>query len=298
MRFAFWLCVTASTVSISAQSPAPVPAAAPLAFEVVSVKPSQASDRIGLGNSPGGVTFTNVPLRTIILQAYRLQDFDLVNAPAWTSTERFDVTARTGKPGLTDDERREMLRTLLADRFKLKAHTETREAQIYTLTVARADGKLGAGLTSSTVNCAERRGAPPPPAPRPPDPSQPMQIPEMECGMMMGMTPAGQMMSGGGLAFTQIVQLIATNLGRPVVDKTGLTGNYNIRMRFLSDRPGLPGLPPPPRAPGPAPTLAPGVEEAPTLPTAVQEQLGLKLEATRGPAPVLIVDSVERPTAD
>ena len=108
------------------------------------------------------------------------------------------------------------------------------------------------------------------------------------------MTPTVSILRGGSVAFSEIVRLIATNLGRPVIDRTGLTGAFNIEMRFHSDSPGLPGMP------VRAPRSGVGVPDGsvPSLMTAVGEQLGLKLESGRAPVPVQIVDEVERPTED
>jgi uncharacterized protein (TIGR03435 family) len=268
----------------------------PPAFEVASVKANRSGEnRVGFGFPPGGLTATNMPVRALIIQAYRLQEYELVNLPGWAADERFDVTARSSHPQASADERRVMLQALLADRFKLRMHPETREMAMYSLVFARDDQRLGPGLTPSPIDCAARsRGTEPsaaaPPAPTPPAGEQPLP----ECGISLGMTPAASFLRGGSVAFPEIVRLIATNLGRPVVDKTGLVGAFNIRMRFHSQSSGLPGMPV--RPPGGA--AATPDDSVPSLTTAVQEQLGLKLEPGRAPVPIQVVDSVERPTED
>jgi uncharacterized protein (TIGR03435 family) len=179
------------------------------------------------------------------------------------------------------------MKALLADRFKLVTHTEKREQQMFTLVLARTDRKLGEKMTSSGADCSPSgpngrgRGAAALPAPgeRP------------KCGFMIG---PGRLFAGG-----QTMAAFATNLSRfvggIVVDKTGLLGSYDIELSFAPD-PGInfAGRDLPPQ-PGPAPVAA---SDAPSIFAAVQEQLGLKLEASKGPIEVLVVDSVEKPTQD
>jgi uncharacterized protein (TIGR03435 family) len=180
-----------------------------------------------------------------------------------------------------------MLRNLMADRFKLRVHRETREMPIYALVLARSDGTLGPQLRPAAVDCAAlagQRGRGGPPAPlqageRPP------------CGMRIG---PGNMM-GGGLALSQLANSLSPFAQRVVVDRTGLTGNFDLDLTWTPDQipqappGGLPaGVPPPP----------PIDPNGPSLFTALQEQLGLKLDSVRGPVEVLVIDSVEQPTAD
>jgi uncharacterized protein (TIGR03435 family) len=172
-----------------------------------------------------------------------------------------------------------MLRALLAERFKLKVHTETRERPVYQLLVARADGRLGSRLTKSTVDCqalgARAGGAPASP------PQSPTGRPV--CGLRMG--PG--IFSGGNVSMTGFANALSKFAGRPVVDKTGLAGNWDLEVEYLPEQiPNLNGAP------------APVNPDAPSLFTALQEQLGLKLEAQRGGVDILVIDSVERPTPD
>ena len=262
-------------------------------FDVASVKINRSGEtRIGFGFPPGGLTATNMPLRSLIIQAYKLQDYELVNLPSWTADERFDIAAKSANAQASGEERLVMLRALLADRFKLKMHGETREMAMYWLVIARDDKRLGPNLSPSDVDCVARSRSPQTTPAAPPRPSEPPPLPE--CGISLGMTPAVSVLRGGSVAFPDIVRLIATNLGRPVVNRTELTGAFNIEMRFHSQSPGLPGMPVPPPGRGSA---APD-DSVPSLTTAVQEQLGLKLESGRGPVPVQVVDSVERAGED
>lgn len=262
-------------------------------FEVASVRENTSGDgKIAFGIQPGGrFNAVNVPLWDLIRQAYAVQRTQIVGAPDWTETARFDVVAKAegdiprSGPGAPLGPLNFMVQDLLEDRFKLRAHRETRELPIYALTLARSDRKLGAGLRPSTVDCAAMRGrggrggfAPGPPAPgeRP------------TCGMRMA--PNGVM--AGGILLTQLTQVLSQVTQRMVIDRTGLEGNFDVELSFTPDR--MPQGPPPPGAP-PLPSIDPN---GPSLYTAVQEQLGLKLESERAPVEVLVIDHVERPTPD
>ena len=265
-------------------------------FEVASVKPNKSGDmRVMFGMQPGGrFTATNAPLVALIRQAYQLQNFQLVGAPDWINNERFDIVAKAEgdvaptPPGAVGPMQL-MMRNLLAERFKLVTHRETREMPIYALVLARADGKLGPQLRPAAVDCAammrERgRGAPPPSFPPPGE--------RMQCGMRIG--PG--VMNGGGFPMSQFAQTLSQFVQRIVVDRTGLTGNYDLDLTYTPD-PSLqagPGGPPPPGAPA----LPPVDLNGPSIFTAVQEQLGLKLESERGQVEVMVVDGVDRPTPD
>jgi uncharacterized protein (TIGR03435 family) len=269
-------------------------AASDAAFEVASVKSNKSGQPfVQIGMAPGGrFTATNVPLRQMILMAYQLQPFQIEGAPAWITTERFDVVAKgsgplaPAAPG-TPGPIQLMMKSLLADRFKLVAHIEKKEMPIYALVMARSDGRLGPQLKASTIDCtavnASRRGGPPP---GPPD----FNGPAPQCGMMV--RPGG--VKAGGVPINQILQLLSQNVQRIVVDRTGLTGTYDVDLTWTPEQiPQGRG-----DAPPGAPALPPIDPNGPSLFTALQEQLGLKLDSTRGPVDVLVVDKVERPTED
>jgi uncharacterized protein (TIGR03435 family) len=282
--------VLLEALNIAAQSPAP--ATDGPRFEVASVKPNTSGDqRVMVNMQPGGrYTATNVPLRFLIQNAYRLQPFQLVGGPDWIGTERFDISAKAEgefpppTPGGPPSPAQLMMRALLEERFHLTVHQETREMPIYALTVARADGKLGTQLRLSTVDCAAlgaaRRGGPPP---SPPPPGE-----RPRCGIRMA---PGQV-AGGGFPLSQLANTLSQSLQRVVVDRTGLAGNFDFDLTWTPDQ--MPSGPPPPGAP-PLPAIDPN---GASIFTAVQEQLGLKLESTRGPVDVLVIDRVERPTPD
>ena len=249
-------------------------------FDVVSVKANRSGEtRTGYQTPPGRLQATNVPLRFLIRNAYRIPEPRIVGGPDWIGTDRFDVVATTSMEGLTADSRRQMLRALLAERFRLTAHTETRELPIYSLLLVRSNGTLGPNLKASSTVCA-------PGASR-------MAGARVECGLLVSQSPASASLRGGGIPFGDFVRMLGDYLDRPVVDGTGLTGAFDLELQFTADRGAVPGS----AAPGGL-TAARSPDEIPSIFTAVQEQLGLRLEATKGPAEVLVIDRVERPTPD
>jgi uncharacterized protein (TIGR03435 family) len=268
-------------------SPAGVGAAS-LTFEVASVKPNKSGDqRVMIQMPPNGrYTATNVALRMLLRQAFDVQDFQIVGGPNWLATDRFDIVAKP-PDGITGPEQiRPMMRALLADRFKLVAHNETREMPIFSLVVARPDGKLGPKLSDAKVDCearfaAARRGGPPSAFPAPGQP--------IECGFMIG--PGN--MNVGGMPMLELARSLSPMVGRIVIDKTGLKGRYDFQMTYAPEGRGFgPG-------PGPGGAEPPPVDpNTPSLFTALQEQLGLKLESERGPVDVVVIDRIEQPTED
>jgi bla regulator protein blaR1 len=260
--------------------------AASLTFDVASVKPNKSGDQRVMIQMPptGRYTATNIALRMMLRQAYDVQDFQIVGGPNWLASDRFDIVAKP-PDGMTGPEQiRPMLRALLADRFKLVAHNETREMPIYSLVVARADGKLGPKLSAAKVDCearfsGARRGGPPPDFPTAGQP--------MECGFMMG--PGN--MNVGGMPMLELARSLSPMVGRIVIDKTGLKGRYDFQMTYAPEGRGFGG--------GPAGADAPPVDpNTPSLFTALQEQLGLKLESERGPVDVVVIDRIDQPTED
>ena len=281
-------------VNLVAQAPAP--AESPK-FEVASVRPNTSGDNREMFQVlPGGrYNGINIPPRLLIMNAYGLQPQQLVGAPDWISSERFDIVAKAegdlGPPVSRDGPSRLqlMIRALLEERFKLKVHREPREVPVYALVLARPDGRLGSGLTVSTVDCealaASRRSGPPPDVPKPGERPQ--------CGARVGF---GEL-TAGGQPLLELVSLLSSTVGRSVVDRTGLTGRYDIMLRWTPDRVLQ-------RAAGAAagePIRVNGVEidpNGPSIFTALQEQLGLKLESERGTVEALVIDHIERPTPD
>jgi uncharacterized protein (TIGR03435 family) len=284
--------VISGVTVLSAQAPGAQPATP--AFDVASVKRNTSnSDMATYSVQPSGrVTILNIPLRQLIVRAFQVQPFQIVDGPDWVDTENFDVNA-VAPAGASPITVSAMLQTLLRDRFKLQTRRATRELPAFVLTLARTYGRLSAAVKPAAADCetdgrsrtdvtaAEGRQA------------LPGLPPTLASGVISGCrwmrTPgwlmvAGQPMSSVATALTQ-------QLGQFVVDRTGLQGNYDFSLSFMPENrgPQVSALPP----------EFPHVNaDAPSLFTALREQLGLKLESGRVPVEVLVIDSIERPTPD
>jgi uncharacterized protein (TIGR03435 family) len=266
----------------------PLPSATEPRFEVASVKRStEASGKVRVGDQvwssvgakflPGG-TFeaVNATLGSFIRLAYGLREFQTVGGPEWVDADRFDIQAR-GPQGAVESEAPRRLQSLLAERFALKVHRETRDRPIYALVLARANGSLGprlrqsqgppaaAGLAAAGGQCT------------PPGPPGPVNM--RLCGVTMA---------------ALVDTFLPIYTGRRVVDRTGLTGGFDLALHFDS-RP-IPGVGPGGGLPLSPQAAEPAATDAVSLFTALEEQLGLKLEPQTGPAEVLVIDHVERPT--
>ncbi len=230
---------------------------------------------------------TNVTLESMIRMSYRLQESQLVGGPAWIYRERFDIAATVAGGQVSDFAPR--MQSLLAERFNLKVHHETRDLPIYALVTARSDAPLGPQLTPAAADCAaaqRARSGLAPLAPRQPD-GRPT------CGTTVKM---GRV-TGGGVSMQQMAQVLAQFTGRTVIDRTGLSGAFDYDLEFAPD-PAVRG-----RGPGGGLSVGPTSESTtPLTPrgvsifSAVQEQLGLRLDAQRGPVAVVVVDDARRPT--
>jgi uncharacterized protein (TIGR03435 family) len=297
------------SVPIGGQQPPPPPWDAPhLQFDVASVKTNKSGpNMMSMRSLPTSFTMTNLPLRLLITQAYRLSGYQLVGGPSWIDSERFDIVAKAPE-GSRPDQTALMLRGLLAERFKLKVHGEMRDTQIYALTLARSDGKLGPKLSKSTDDCekilAERRaaavaarGSGPGPVPL----TMPGPNERPVCSMNMRPTPMPNglplmTLRAGGQPLQLLVNQISLGLNKRVIDRTGLAGLYDFEVQFSMAAMGG-QMPLTTQAPGTGNTLAAPIDDGPTIFDAVRE-LGLKLEPERGPVEHLVIDSVERPTED
>jgi uncharacterized protein (TIGR03435 family) len=260
-----------------------------LVFEVASVKPTRSGAPLPFVRSPGRFT-ARAPLSVLIQNAYQLlQDGQLIGGPGWLTSDRFDIVATaSGSP--SPDQISAMLRALLADRFKLVVHTETRELPIYALVLARDDRRLGARIRPAAADCPGPRGGADGPTPAPSRPGG-----RTPCGMRFG---RGNV-AAEGIPLALVADRLASLVGRVVVDKTELEGNFDLDLDWTPDNWRMAQLPPdasqlPPDAPQ-IPAVDPN---GPSLFTALQEQLGLKLEPTRGAVDVLVIDSVSQPTPD
>jgi uncharacterized protein (TIGR03435 family) len=251
--------------------------AAPLTFEVASIKPS-APDARGtmIRFMPGGgLTVTNATLRMLLTLAYDVRDFQVSGGPGWVGSERYDINARAERSAnsepvpeeprkMTDEQRRtiqqqmqQRLQALLAERFQLAIHRETKEAPVYALVVAKSGSKL-----------QESKG----------------DGPRLRMGR-------GEV-SGQGALMEMLANILSNQLGRPVLDKTGLQGKYDFKLEFTPD---------PGQAAGPFGGLGPGPDappppdpNGPSIFAAIQEQLGLRLDSQKGPVEMVVIDRVEK----
>ena len=265
-------------------------------LEVVSVKPAApGAQNPSVQISPSGrVTWTNVTLQAMVSAAYQRSRWDsheIAGGPNWFSQARFDVVAVApgGLPRPDADgfpsQLLAMFRAVLEDRFKLVTHWDTREGPIFNLVLDRADRRLGPKLVPVAVDC-EKAGAAivagTPPVSRPGR--------GRECNFSL--TSSGEPGSLQGNAVTMAVLasfLGVEGAGRQVVDRTGLSGTFDIDLLYLPEQPS--GDVSPEKL-----ALDPRFAGRAGLVTSLREQLGLKLEPARGPVDVLVIDHVERPT--
>jgi uncharacterized protein (TIGR03435 family) len=232
-------------------------------FDVVSIKRNTTGEQGGKnGLDPGAYTGINVTVRRMIALAYLpLPNAQIVGGPGWINTDRFDVRATfTGTPSRS--QLQEMLRAMLADRFRLRLHTESQPTAVFALSVARAGG-LGPALTRSTLDC-----------------SNPGQRPPSSAGMpSCAFQYTDGLIRGRGVTLDQIAAEIVA--GRTVVNRTGLDGFYDVELRWTPDS-----------------TQVPADDAPPTLATALREQLGLRIDAATLPMDHLVIDSVAAPAAN
>ena len=255
-------------------------------IEVASIKPGEGQGPTGLRPRPGGLTATG-SLKMLMLRAYAVQSFQIVGGAEWTNSEPYVVDAKAaGNPG--GDQISRMLQSLLEDRFQLKVHGETRELPVFNLVIAKGGPKLPSPKEGGCLDSADPApqlsgGRMPPPGSGPP--------PLIRCGGLgITLEKGGVRMFGGKVALSELARVLSPTLGRKVIDKTGLTGLFDIRLDFVADDSTalLPPLPPD----------AAGDATSPPIFSALPEQLGLRLEASKGPVEVVVIDHVERPSAN
>ena len=267
---------------------------ASVSFEAASIKPNASGEsNTSVRRLPGGrFMATNAPVALFIQMAYQVQPFQVQGAPGWLRSDRFDVVARLdGDPppppvgSAEPDAVMLALRSLLADRFKLSLHWETQELPLYALVLARADGKLGPNIRPAAVDCTAAAAASAAAAKdgKTLNPNTPDRV---SCGFR---NSNGRIMFGG-YPMSFFANGIANEVARAVVDRTGLAGNWDFELTYTRERVRRPDVI------DAAPAAAD--PDGASLFTALQEQLGLKLEATKGPVRVLVIDRIEPPTPD
>jgi len=269
------------------------------AFEVASVKLVANCDAAGAqaGVSPGRVDLPCVTVRALIRAAYGLlagpnvgsRRLEVVGGPSWIDTDHYDISAKAEGGASGPQMMSPMLRALLEDRFQVKAHIGSQDRPIYALTVARSNPKLQPAKEGSCVPMDLNNMRPSF------KPGEPMP---KYCGFGGGATRDGVSFIADWYGTTMAEfagRLLSTAVDRPVIDRTGLTGQYDIHLEYVPDRTKFGGM----RLNGqPSPDLpAPPDDSAgPSIFTALESQLGLKLSPTKGPVDVVIVDRAERPS--
>ena len=307
----FALAILLAATAASAQDPAASSAAvsSDATFEVAAIRPSNPDPTNPLSMIPmvrpqpgGRLTINNLPLKMLIGLAYEMQDFRVDGGPRELMSAKFDIIAKASSGGtLTPKEMRPLVKNLLIERFKLKAHTEPREMRVYDLVVARSDGRLGPDMKPSKSDCsnADELNAKRAEALANGDISAVMAKPgeALSCTIAPNIAggPANISMHGDGQEIKQLIEVLMQLTGRPVHDKTGLTGRYDFDMKLdlqqvLAMAQGM-GMNVPAGAAANIPQ-----SDGSSLMTALNEQLGLKLNSVRAPVDVVVVDSVEAPT--
>jgi len=271
---------------IRAQSQAGSAASGAPGFEVASIKAHKSTGTMEMSRlfyTPSGLTATNVTLQTLIRDVYRVQESQISGAPNWLNSEKYDVDARMEKSAADElrkldpmqslPERQRMLQALLADRLKLTLHRETKELPVYALAIAEngpkiQEAKPGDAYTNGIQGPDGRPGGP--------------------GNIRMGRG----MLTGQALSMADFVRALSEQLGRPVLDKTGLTGKYDLALQWTPSEGELPMLSRTEGTPS-APNFAP---PGSAIFTAIQDQLGLELESQDSPVETLVIDHVEKPS--
>jgi bla regulator protein blaR1 len=264
-----------STIAVLVMAPATQSQVATVGaqFDVVSIKPHKNDPSAGGGiqTLPDGTfVMTNHPIRSIILGASPVPVREVSGLPNWANADGYDIVAKP-PAGSTREQRAEMMRNMFIERMKLVGHVEEQERTTFALVIARSDGRLGPQLKPSTLDCERLPSAGPQAGP--PDPGDAQN----RCGLSMGQ---GAIVSGG-ITIDRLVHSLGGLAGGLVNDRTGLKGWYAVTLRYAP-----PGLR--------ADTVPP--DDAPQFVTALQEQLGLKLQPEKTRVPIFVIDHIERPT--
>jgi uncharacterized protein (TIGR03435 family) len=312
-----------ATVPLVSQTTSP---AAKPSFEVVSIKPT--APNVGLrGGGPRGdrFTVTGLSLKELVQMAYGrtntngapIGQIQVIGGPNWLDSDRYDVQAKADCGGgvISREQLQLMLQSMLADRFQLKAHKETRELPVYDLVVGKDGAKLKASADQTPPPLVASGPpqvcgpAPSLPTALPPPPGPGQRGPDMASlprgAMLMMMNPSGMTMQATSVPIGNLINLLQQFVGRPVIDKTELKGLFDIKLTFSPEGLSFPGG----RGGGPGPgpgaivggqpggPLAPtdATEPVPSLYTAIQD-LGLKLESTKGAVEVVVIDGAQKPT--
>jgi len=248
-------------------------------FEVVSVKPGDPDASGGMiGFPPGQFRQENTELLSAFLSAFGVRPYQLASMPDFLLKERFTIVARMPADAPATDRPR-MLRAMFIDRFKLTSHIERHQEDGYALTISRSDGRLGPQLSRAATDCpawlaTRSRG----------EPVDPLPAAAAVCGVRNGRG----VLDFGGLPMQSLVQMLSNQVGKPIVDRTGLSGPLDVtEFRFAVGSAGAPSS-----------DDARASDDAPSIFTALQEQLGLKLTPAKALVDRLLIDHIERPDPD
>jgi len=237
MKHSVWIFAASLAVSfVRAQSAA-------VSFEIATIKPHDPSSPVGGSSGFQPRRFTAVgTLRSFVQLAYGVQDFQISGGPSWTESERYELDARPASP-TGRDAMLVMLQSLLAERFQLKLHRESKEGSVYNLVIAKNGPRLQEEADKTKI----------------------------------GAMSTGRGMLRGSLTLAAFTRALSAIASRPVIDRTGLTGAFKVDLRWSADD-------------------SPDAPSGPSLSTAIQEQLGLKLESAKGAVEILVIDRVEKPS--
>ncbi len=326
MRFSRFLALAGLLSGVAMSQPAP--AAAPLAFEVATIKPSEPITgmggkvmvRIGVRNDGAMVSYARMSLRALVQNAYGVKDYQVSGAP-WMDTLQFDISAKL-PDGASKDDAPEMLKTLLKERFKVSIHIEKKDHPIYALVVGKSGPKLKVAETNASEKSAatprEPGSAAPPPPPPPPSGGGRgggTAVFAMSDGGGRGGPPSGGMsmrMDGSGghidgkeMTMTRFAETLSRFLDRPVIDQTAIEGSYDFKIDMSPEEMGnmmsqMKGImmagPAGGHGPGPAGAAPDGLPNAPEGGSIFQsiQQYGLKLEPKKAPMDIITIDNAEK----
>ncbi|HEY5056212.1 MAG TPA: TIGR03435 family protein [Acidobacteriaceae bacterium] len=262
-----------SQTGIAAAQDADAASAAVPRFDVISVKPDKNANAISRARvDADGLAAENVTVHMLLMESYLLNEDQLLGEPAWAKTDRFDIQAKVAGSDvaklakLSTKDRRSMFRQVLVEQFQLTTHVETRQLPVYVVTVAKGGPKF---------------------KPHVPDPAHP----ERENGSGWFSWGRGKLVAQGP-TMAYFLFALSLELRHTFVDKTGLAGNYDFNLEWTPDDLAAPAQG---NNDGAQPVAG---DSGPSIFTAIQEQLGLKLASTKGPVRVMVVDNVTRPTGD
>jgi uncharacterized protein (TIGR03435 family) len=228
-------------------------------FAVTSVKPDSSPSRPEVGNFNGRGYAKHATLKMIIATAYQVPVFQISGGPAWVDSDRFEVEGKADDPTTGYVPLRLMMQSLLEDRFHLKVHRETRVAPVFSLVIAKGNLKLRLSADQTSPDASDPGSSP--------DGGPPRGSVLMSPGMIMA----------NAASMAVVTRVLTPELERPVLDRTNLTGRFDIRLQWMPD--------------GTANT-----SDLPTIFTALREQLGLELKSARGPVEFLVIDSAVKPS--